>query len=264
MSEPTTDNTLSQAPTTSTASSTSSSSSSSTVYHIYFTSPAHFHFTLSKSPSKREPLYYVHNSYFTPGKSDMIMHAGPSTSAPIVAQCKFVLFSTGTKIGLGNPAQNNGNDIIWEDLTRESKDHSRYRYELDLDMEVGLDLPDTDTDTAGDYEEGNGPSQTRIKNHTGRRRAFQWKRTHSVGVDDSKPSKLSLSNYKLVDEETGEIVAVFANNGFKSFMKKGKLEIFNCALEGRGKGFEIMVVMGGLALMERERRRSMQWRYDQY
>ncbi|KAK2809393.1 hypothetical protein FQN50_003852 [Emmonsiellopsis sp. PD_5] len=258
MSESTTDNTLSQAPTTSTASSTSPSS---TIYHIYFTSPAHFHFTLSKSPSKRQPLYYVHNSYFTPGKSDMIMHAGPSSAAPIIAQCKFVLFSTGTKIGLGNPAHNNGNDMIWEDLTRESKDHSRYRYELDLDMQVGLDLPDTNTDTTA----GNHDFQTRRNmNHTGRRRAFQWKRTHSFGVDDSKPSKLSPSNYKLVDEETGEIVAVFANNGFKSFRKKGKLEIFNCALEGRGKGFEIMVVMGGLALMERERRRSMQWRYDHY
>ncbi|PGH16983.1 hypothetical protein AJ79_01367 [Helicocarpus griseus UAMH5409] len=232
-----------------TSSRPSSSSSShpqspdSTIYHIYFDNIVHTNFTITKSPAKQTPLYYVQNSYFTPNTPDMTLHAGTNQSGPLLAQCKFVLFSTGTKIGLGNGVD----DMIWEDLTRESKDHSRYRYEIDLDM---------DEDESGNV--------TVSKKRSRPRRAFLWKRTHSVGVDDSMPSKLSTSNFKLVEEETGEVVAVFANNGAKSWRKKGKLEILHKeGLVGKGRRFELMVLMGALAVVERERRRGMQWRYDQ-
>ncbi|PGH28915.1 hypothetical protein GX50_08337 [[Emmonsia] crescens] len=102
------------------------------------------------------------------------------------------------------------------------------------------------------------------RSHT-RRRAFLWKRTHHVGVENSMPWKLSPSNYKPVDEETGEVVAAFANNGFRSWKKKGKLKILKKdGFYGNGrKGFELMVLMGAFAVMERERRRGMQGRYDQ-
>ncbi|PGG99516.1 hypothetical protein GX51_06256 [Blastomyces parvus] len=230
------------------SSSPSTSLQPSTIFHIYFNSISHVNFTITKSPEKRHPVYHVQNSYFTPGTPDMTLHAGPDQSGPILGRCKFVLFSTCTKIGLGTSEE----DMIWEDLTRVSKDHSRYRYEIDFGTDIG---------------DGNiaGPTALSAARPHVRRRAFLWKRTHSVGVEDSKPSKFSPSNYKLVDEETGEVVAAFANNGIKSWKKKGKLEILNKdeLFGDAGKRFELMVLMGALAVMERERRRGMQWRYDQ-
>ncbi|OJD17863.1 hypothetical protein ACJ73_08766 [Blastomyces percursus] len=65
-------------------------------------------------------------------------------------------------------------------------------------------------------------------------------------------------------QETGEVVAAFATNGFRSWKKKGKLTILKDGLFGDGgKGFELMVLICGLTVMELERRRGMQWRYDQ-
>ncbi|OAT13720.1 hypothetical protein BDBG_08868 [Blastomyces gilchristii SLH14081] len=181
------------------SSSPSISQQTSTIYHIYFNSISDVNFTITKSPEKRRPVYHVQNSYFTPGTPDMTLHAGPDQSGPILGCCKFVLFSTCTKIGLGISEE----DTIWEDLAWVSKDHSRYRYEIDLDMNIG------DGDIAG-------PTSLSAARSGAHRRAFLWKPTHSVGVEESMPSKFSPSNYKLVDEETGEVVAAFANNRFKS------------------------------------------------
>ena len=53
------------------------------------------------------------------------------------------------------------------------------------------------------------------------------------------------------------MAAVFANNGFSSFKKKDKIEI----VKEYGKDFDSMVLLTGLALVEKERRRSLAWRW---
>lgn len=83
------------------------------------------------------------------------------------------------------------------------------------------------------------------------RRAFIWKSTHSVGVGDTKPSMFSWRNYKLVDEATDRLVAVFTNSLW-GYTKSGKLEIY----ANYGQEFELMVIVTALALFERQRRRD--------
>ncbi|EGE06271.1 hypothetical protein TEQG_05275 [Trichophyton equinum CBS 127.97] len=231
------------------------SSPSSRIFHIYNSFPVHYKIS---DPQKR-PLYHVDNSYFTPGTPDLSLYRGEDKKGHLAAVCKFVLFSTCSKIGLMPKPQksyhdrlNNdvfeighvstsAEDMTWEDLTRESRDHSTYRFEMELlvqSMRRGPELG---------------------------RRAFVWKRTHSMGVESSKPSKLSACNYKLVDEESGKIMAVIANNGLKSMNKKGKIELFDTAKYAfSGEQLDIMILMTGVALLEKERRRRAQRRYDYY
>src|SRR5205823_5635429 len=84
------------------------------------------------------------------------------------------------------------------------------------------------------------------------RKAFLWKRTHSIGVGDSMPTKLSMRNFKLVEENTGEVVAVWANNGGKSFKKAGKFQLNR----DYGQDWDIFVLLTGLSLLEKVRRRA--------
>ncbi|KAF3482893.1 uncharacterized protein GIQ15_02217 [Arthroderma uncinatum] len=231
------------------------SSTSSRIFHIYNSFPIHYRI----SDSQKRPLYHVDNSYFTPGTPDLSLHLGEDRKGPVAAVCKFVLFSTCSKIGLTTKSKKRCNDYIsndvfkidhvststedmaWEDMTRQSRDHSTYRFELDLLMQ--------------DQQTGAGLG----------RRAFVWKRTHSMGVESSKPSKLSACNYKLVDEETGKIVAVIANNGLKSMNKKGKIEVFDTdEYAFAGERLDVMILITGIALFEKERRRRAQRRYDYY
>ncbi|PGH19846.1 hypothetical protein AJ80_03763 [Polytolypa hystricis UAMH7299] len=254
----------------STLNETCTTSSTSQIFHIYHTK-SYINFTISRSTpateaseiqtKKNKPhhtlLYYVKNSYFTPGAPDLVLHAGPDEKAPIISVCKFVLWSTDTKIGLvADPTATNPtvdeSSMVWEDLSRESRDHSKYRCEINISKS-----PSDDGVFSTNDDQGPSPSSS----SSFERRAFLWKRTHSIGVGTSHPWKISACNFKMVDEQTGEIVAVFANNGFKSLKKKGKLEIMKL---GYGMQFEVMVLMSALALIERERRRSGQWRYDHY
>ncbi|KKZ63563.1 hypothetical protein EMCG_02100 [[Emmonsia] crescens] len=89
-----------------------------------------------------------------------------------------------------------------------------YRYEIDLGMDI------SGGDVGGNVDTAAPIPLSGTRSHT-RRRAFLWKPTHHVGVENSMPWKHSPSNYKLVDEEKGEVVSAFANNEFKSWKKKG-------------------------------------------
>ncbi|EFE43679.1 hypothetical protein TRV_01539 [Trichophyton verrucosum HKI 0517] len=197
-------------PSTSTSSPLTSlpSSPSSRIFHIYNSFPVHYKIS---DPQKR-PLYHVDNSYFTPGTPDLSLYRGEDKKGHLAAVCKFVLFSTCSKIGLMPKPQKSYRDRLNNDI-----------------FEIG------------------------------------HKRTHSMGVESSKPSKLSACNYKLVDEESGKIMAVIANNGLKSMNKKGKIELFDTAeYVFAGEQLDIMILMTGIALLEKERRRRAQRRYDYY
>ncbi|OGE47211.1 hypothetical protein PENARI_c055G03588 [Penicillium arizonense] len=166
--------------------------------------------------AEKVPLAYVRCSTFTVGKPDLTYHAGETEDAPITAVCKFINFSRHCKVGLGNP---NDPNVAWEDLTRH-KLTTHYRFEIAL--------------------------------NSGERRAFVWKRTNSVGIGEEKPSKIGSKNFKLQDERTAELVAVYLNNGTKSWKKSGKFQIN----VDYGAAFDTMVFITGLGLLEKERRRA--------
>jgi hypothetical protein len=65
-----------------------------------------------------------------------------------------------------------------------------------------------------------------------------------------------MQNLQLVDEGDGEVVALFANNGIKSWKKKGKLEYVDGRDGLSGKEWERVVLPTALALVEKYRRMS--------
>ncbi|KAL1958820.1 hypothetical protein VTO42DRAFT_3657 [Malbranchea cinnamomea] len=195
--------------------------SSSRIFNVYRTTS--FTNWIVTLPDKT-PLYYVRTSSFRPGRPEITLHKGGFPDGPIAGVSNFVNFSSNSKLGLGDPAE--PLSMVWEDLVKVSMlVHSCYRLECTV------------------YPNATSESQ---------RKTFLWKRTHSVGVEDSKPSKLSDLNFKLVDEDAGELVAIFANNGIKSFKKQGKIEI----RKEYGGNFETMVILSCMTLLERAHRRA--------
>ncbi|EAU39531.1 predicted protein [Aspergillus terreus NIH2624] len=186
---------------------------SSRLFHVYHRRRK---LDFAITTDEKAPLAYVRCSTFTIGKPDLTYHAGETEDAPITAVCKFINFSRHCKVGLGNPEDPN---TVWEDLMRH-KLTTHYRFEITL--------------------------------QTGERRAFVWKRTNSVGIGEETPSKIGAKNFKLQDELTEELVAVYLNNGAKSWKKSGKFQI-NVHY---GPVFDTMVFITGLGLLEKERRRE--------
>lgn len=193
--------------------------STSRLYHIYL-KPFHRHYEIKSTDD--QSLYYGEVSSFTLNKPDVTLHAGTSAKDPVLAVSKFLKLSGDFKLGLGDPKD--VNHVQWEDMTKESALHSKYRFEMTVSCQQ--EPP---------HEE---------------RRSFLWKRTHHVKVDDATPMMWSARNYKLVDELTGELLAVFTRE--RSLSKCGTLQI----KAGFGKSFDTMATLSCLSLYERARRRD--------
>lgn len=182
-------------------------------FHLYHTA-SYINWTLTLAD--KTPLFYVKVSTFRPGKPDITLHAGNARHGAVTGASKFRKSSSDSKLCLGDPEDAlNG---VWEDLTRESSDHSKYRFETTLN---------------------------------GVRRSFVWKRTHSVGVQDSLPGKLSNYNFKLLDENTGALIGAYANRSVH-LTKQGKFQLN----KDYGRDFDIMFLLSGLTIIERTRRRN--------
>ncbi|KAJ5208151.1 hypothetical protein N7449_002530 [Penicillium cf. viridicatum] len=124
--------------------------------------------------------------------------------------------------GIGNPE-----DVInvqWEDMTRELLHKPKYRFEMTVQC-------------ASDRTQSE-------------RRSFLWKRTRTIGVENAAPSKWTGRNYKLVDERTEQVLAVFS--GARRPGRVGKLQI---RVE-YGEDFDRMVLVSCLTLCEKARRRK--------
>jgi hypothetical protein len=174
-----------------------------------------------KSPDDK-PLFYGDISLFTPNKPDLTLHVGGSTQGPVVAVSNFLKLSGNYKLGVGNP--DDTRNVQWEDMTKELLHKPKYRLETEVPQGGGQD-------------------------HTERRKLL-WKRTRSVGVNGETPSRWSVRNYKLVDELSGQVLAVFA--GGRRPGRGGKIEI---RVE-YGHSFDHMVLISCLSLYEKARRRN--------
>lgn len=188
----------------------------SRLYHIY-RKPLHRHYEI-KSPGD-QCLYYGEISSFTANKPDLILHSGASPEDPVVAASKFQNFSRDSTLGLGDPE--NVNQVQWERMSKISTIPPRYRLEMTLPSQQG------------DEE----------------RRSFLWKRTNHVKVDGST-SGWNPRNYKLVDERTGDLLAVFTRE--MSISKSGTLQV----KAELGDSFDTMAIISCLSLYEQSRRRN--------
>ncbi|KNG90275.1 hypothetical protein ANOM_001836 [Aspergillus nomiae NRRL 13137] len=186
-------------------------SSNSRLFHVYHTL---WHNDYTVTSDDKAPLFFVDNSSFTPKKPDLTFHAGADKKAPIVGVSKFLHFSRHIKVGLGDPQSIN--HVEWEDLVSQNIRCNKYRWQMTVRGASGAE-----------------------------RRSFMWKRTHSVAVQGSSATKWSSRNFKLVDEQTGQIVAIFTSTAFKSVKKSGKLQIDSA---NYGEEFDLMVLITGLSL----------------
>lgn len=165
-------------------------------------------FNMKITDESKTPLYYVESNYYKLGKPDLTLHVGTDKTGPVVGVCKCGTISSTMKFALGDPAGSGGQLTKWEDMERKSMDHSRFRWEMDLD--------------------------------DGSRRGFQWKRTHAHGA-----SQDSQSSFKLVDEMTGQIVALYLEDGSWSMKKAGAYKL----QRGWGEKWERMVILSSLILL---------------
>ncbi|KAL2864922.1 uncharacterized protein BJX67DRAFT_196552 [Aspergillus lucknowensis] len=194
------------------------SAESSRLYHIYHT-PIRYDYRVSNAD--KQHLYFINNSHLTPFKNDLMVHIGEDDTAPVAAVSKFIHLSRHCKIGLGDPHQ--AGTVVWEDLQCQNFTMSKYRWQMFVPSGDG-------------YE----------------RRSFLWKRTHSVGADGDSPMPFSFRNFKLIDERSGQVAAVFTSNGFKSVRKNGKLRV----VAEYGPSFDLMALITLLSIYERFRRRT--------
>jgi hypothetical protein len=188
------------------------------VYHTKW------HTCLLIQDSANHPLYYINNSTFTPKRPDVAIHAGADDTGPVLGVAQYPNFSSDMKVGVGDPSLNNGANVTWEDIKKTSKIvHNRYDWSMTL------------------------PS-------TQERHSFIWKRTTHFGMEgEHVTAKWSYLNFKLVEAGKGDVVlANFASNGLKKWRKMGKF-VLRAEL---GEEWEFMILLTGLAIIEKARRRE--------
>jgi hypothetical protein len=112
------------------------------------------------------------------------------------------------------------------------------------DTEIGLGDPSAPGSMEWEYLHRQGFTKRqfwfRMHLEDGSKQTFTWKRTHSLGSGHE--------NYKLVEESSKTVVAVFSSGGV--FSKSSSLEIyFNL-----GTRFNLMGLLSIIAVVERSRR----------
>ncbi|KAI5456706.1 hypothetical protein BGZ63DRAFT_428818 [Mariannaea sp. PMI_226] len=154
-------------------------------------------------------------------KPSLTLHTGSSVDGPVVAVAYIMMINGHFKVGFGDPATNI-DAIEWEEMRRQNLSRSEYRWETVFAA---------------------GPQKK-----YGERRALSWKRTRSVAIEGvEKPPRLR-RNYKLLDHETGEVLAVFT--GGRKMGCCGTLEL----RVDLGETFEQMAIITCMTMYERARR----------
>lgn len=183
-------------------------------YAFYYTKR---HTNLMVCDELKNVIYFSRVSELS--SPDLALHQGVDKHAPVVAVAHFRL-SRDLKLGIGNPEEGD-KDMVWEKMENISKGlgHSKYRVEMTIN-------------------DG--------------RRSFLWQRTRDRADGVQGAGKWINWNYRLVEESTGEVVAVYLENFLKSWKKKGKLQL----KADLGKQWELMVLLGSLGLCEKASRRA--------
>jgi hypothetical protein len=167
---------------------------------------------------QKNVIYFSEISEFS-SSPDIQLHQGIDRQGPVVAIARF-RWSRDLKLGLGNP-EICEEDVIWENMENVSRGigHSKYRFDMTINNE---------------------------------RRSFLWQRTRDAADGVKGVGKMINWNYKLVEERTSQTMAVYLENCFKAWKKKGKLQL----RADLGKEWELMVLLGSLGLCEKASRRA--------
>ncbi|MCJ1306771.1 hypothetical protein MMC25_000414 [Agyrium rufum] len=162
-------------------------------------------------------IYYADMAEALQSRPDVSLHAGDSTSGPIVGAAKF-RYSRSLHLCLGDPSHPSS---PWEDMTNPSI-FKTSKYHLSVQS----------------------PGSARV--------SLLFERTHRSVDGVTGLNKMSGLNYRIVDEQTGQVLAVYLENGLKSWKKKGKIVFYVSARQE----IETWIVLGVLGLCEKARRRA--------
>ncbi len=131
------------------------------------------------------------------------------------------------RFGIGDAKEKPG-EVIWEEMRNISKMLGKSKYAWQF-TEV--------------------PEWKELEDNTKlRTRRFKWQRTNSA--EDGIASKRSLRSYRLTDEETGGVVAVFAAGSLNEVRKRGELRLYE---ELRPK-VEMAIILTCASIAEKSRR----------
>jgi hypothetical protein len=172
--------------------------------------------TTKEDQSHDDADFFVNTRTMVPGAPDLKLFAGPSEDddGKVLGIVRFLVKSGGVRIGFGDGVNERG--MRWVDVKRHGVFVGR-RYEF-----VWSPLNGTDV-------------------------TFAWRRTHEKKLG---ASATSLSDKKLVDEATGEVVAVYLSNRSMSGKKVGRLMVY----KEYGGEWKMMVLLSFLGLLENDRR----------
>jgi len=183
--------------------------------HFFF---AHAHKRFLIKDSDGQAVYYIDFSRLT-HQPDVEVHAGNGPESPIVAMARF---RWSRHLQLGLVGTSDPNSMIWEKMRNTSVfSHSQYRFE--------------------------------VADNGGRRRGFLWKRIHNERYSvEGILSKMSVENFKLVDEATGTVLAFYLDDSVRSWRKKGRLQILAGTWADKN---QTIVALGICGLLEKVKRR---------
>ncbi|KAJ9653889.1 hypothetical protein H2198_006998 [Neophaeococcomyces mojaviensis] len=187
------------------------------------------HINMRVQDSSGRTLYYVDNSFFTPGKPDVTLCAGSEKTDPVIGVVRWSnLYSKHLKVGLGSGKAEDEKNMVWEEVRTEHMRHPEHKWSIDL------------------MNPNTGATE---------RKTFAWKRIHGdeAAAEGDGVNTMSFKNFKCVDLATGQTVAVFASNRYKSWNKLGKITFKG---ENYGQTWEVMAMLTVFGLVEMSRRRG--------
>lgn len=171
-----------------------------------------------------QPVYYVEQWKFRSQSPDLTLHRGSDKSGPIVAVSHMPYWSNSFKVGLGDPSD--PGSMLWEQMGKNGFTNKGSPWAADIVAQ---------------------PNEKKRLN-------LNWKTTKSVAAEGMKVPWSSSRNYKLINEDTKDVIAVFTSD--RSYKKCGVLQIN----VDYGTSFEFMIIMTCITVYENARRESSEMR----
>ncbi|KEF54575.1 uncharacterized protein A1O9_09017 [Exophiala aquamarina CBS 119918] len=173
------------------------------------------------------PSYFAAVREWKLNTPDVTLHAGTDATADILGVAHF-RFSRHIMLGLGNPSRD-ASSVVWEKMQRQTFFKNKWTFEFTDPNACDMPIPSI-----------NAPA----------RRHFIWQRTNNSTLGVKGVGKLSIRNVRLVDQDSGDVVAVFLADNLTSLKRKGELRIF----QKLSTELERIIILGCASIAEKMHR----------
>ena len=177
------------------------------------------------------PSYFAFVREWKPNTPDVTLHAGTDTTAEILGVAHF-RFSRHIMLGVGDPSSH-ASGVVWEKMQRQTFFKNKWTFEF------------TDS-SVGDAISAVLPPSISVPV----RRHFIWQRTSDAALGVKGVGRMSIRNVRLIDQDTGDVIAVFLADNLTSLKKKGELRVF----QKLSVDLERIVILGCASIVEKMHR----------